>query len=253
MIYQLKDKILAADLFKFWDETILWSCLQGVMGEIYVDHRKMPKSAAAVLGDFVFLAGQVNEELIQFPLQYKTNHYRIFVPKDQTWQEKIELYYQNNCKKITRFATKKDTVFQREKLEKIIDTLPEIYHLRKIDQENFQDCLREEWSKDLVSQYRGYEEYEKLGLGFTIYHGNEIVAGASSYASYYGGIEIEVDTKKEFRRKGLAQVCCAALIIESLNRNLYPSWDAHNKASLALAEKLGYVFHYSYDAYEVWK
>jgi len=32
---------------------------------------------------------------------------------------------------------------------------------------------------------------------------------------------------------------------------LYPSWDAHNKGSLALAEKLGYHYAYDYTAFEV--
>ena len=34
--------------------------------------------------------------------------------------------------------------------------------------------------------------------------------------------------------------CGAALILECLERGLYPSWDAHDTVSLALAEQLGY-------------
>ena len=67
-----------------------------------------------------------------------------------------------------------------------------------------------------------------------------LVAGASSYATFEGGIEIEIDTRPEERRKGLARACGAALILECLDRGLYPSWDAHDTVSLALAEQLGY-------------
>lgn len=81
----------------------------------------------------------------------------------------------------------------------------------------------------------------------------EIVAGASSYSSYKEGIEIEVDTKEEYRRKGLATVCSARLILECLDKGLYPSWDAQNKWSVALAEKLGYHYSHTYTAYEMWK
>lgn len=35
-------------------------------------------------------------------------------------------------------------------------------------------------------------------------------------------------------------------------RNLYPSWDAQNKWSLDLAEKLRYHYSHTYDAYEIW-
>lgn len=79
-----------------------------------------------------------------------------------------------------------------------------------------------------------------------------IVSGASSYSRYLDGIEIEIDTREEYRRKGLAYICGAKLILECLKRNLYPSWDAHNPASIALAEKLGYHFSHAYQAVEIW-
>jgi GNAT superfamily N-acetyltransferase len=72
---------------------------------------------------------------------------------------------------------------------------------------------------------------------------------ASSYTVYNGGIEIEVDTKPEFRRKGLAAACSARLILECLQRELYPSWDAHDLRSVALAEKLGYHADDPYTVY----
>ena len=53
------------------------------------------------------------------------------------------------------------------------------------------------------------------------------------------------------RRIGLASACGAKLILECINRNLYPSCDAQNKRSVALAEKLGYQFDKEYVAYEV--
>ena len=78
-----------------------------------------------------------------------------------------------------------------------------------------------------------------------------IVSGASSYTRYKEGIEIEVDTVKEERRKHLALVVCSALIVRCLEEGLYPSWDAQNMDSVHLAEKLGYEFDHEYIAYEV--
>ena len=60
-----------------------------------------------------------------------------------------------------------------------------------------------------------------------------------------------VDSKEEYRSRGLAEICSAGLILECLKRGLYPSWDAQNKGSLALAEKLGYHYSHTYTAYEV--
>lgn len=79
------------------------------------------------------------------------------------------------------------------------------------------------------------------------------VSGASSYSSFRGGIEIEIDTHPEHRRRGLAYACGAALILKCLERGWYPSWDAQNPWSLALAQKLGYHFDKAYTAYEILK
>ena len=40
-------------IFENWNETIIWSCLQGTMGEI---HTNVSEDAAmAILGDFAFM------------------------------------------------------------------------------------------------------------------------------------------------------------------------------------------------------
>jgi predicted GNAT family acetyltransferase len=49
-----------------------------------------------------------------------------------------------------------------------------------------------------------------------------------------------IDTKPEYRQKGLATACASKLILTALERGLYPSWDAFDLRSVALAEKLGY-------------
>ena len=107
------------------------------------------------------------------------------------------------------------------------------------------------WARDLVSQFKDYETYERLGLGVVVYKDQELVAGASSYSRYREGIEIEIDTREDHRRKGLAYGCGARLILECLKRGLYPSWDAQNLWSAALARKLGYHFSHAYTAYEI--
>ena len=43
-----------------------------------------------------------------------------------------------------------------------------------------------------------------------------------------------------------------ALILACLEQEIYPGWDAHNLASRALAEKLGYHFLREYVSYEIY-
>ena len=62
---------------------------------------------------------------------------------------------------------------------------------------------------------------------------------------------VGVATDKEYRRQGLAEAACAKLMLECLKRGWYPSWDAHNMASVHLAEKLGYHFDREYTVFEI--
>ena len=90
-------------------------------------------------------------------------------------------------------------------------------------------------------------------MGFAAMLGDIMAAGASTYSYYTGGIEVQIDTDSGFQQMGLAQCCGARLILDCMRRGLYPSWDAHNLKSLALAEKFGYEPAGEYIAYEYWQ
>ena len=106
-------------------------------------------------------------------------------------------------------------------------------------------------TRDFVSPFESKEKYLELGRGMVILKDGKIVAGASSYTRYKEGIEIEVDTVEAERRKGMATIVCAALILRCLKEGLYPSWDAQNMNSVRLSEQFGYEFDHEYTAYEV--
>lgn len=251
-IIRLEKPACAAELFAGWEETPIWSCLQGVMGEIYGDHPEHPASAAAILGDFCFLAGEPSQALVAFKPEGSKKEFIIMIPQNGAWGQMIEEHWGHQAKKVTRYAVKKDPdAFDKAKLQKMAGNLPEGYKIKPVDKELFQQCRSMEWSRDQVGQYNGFEEYKKLGLGFVIVKDGEAVSGASSYSSYQDGIEIQIDTRKDHRRKGLARVCGATLILECLERDLYPSWDAQNQESIYLAEQLGYQLDHPYTAYEI--
>ena len=115
----------------------------------------------------------------------------------------------------------------------------------------FDQCLLNPLTCDFVSCFESKEQYLELGRGMVLLKNGRIVSGASSYTRYKEGIEIEVDTVSEERRKGLATIVSAALILLCLEEGLYPSWDAQNILSVHLAEKLGYEFDHEYTVYEV--
>lgn len=243
----------AAGLFAGWEETPIWSCLQGVMGNVYGDHPENPASAAAILGDFCFLAGVPSKAMAAYKPEESRQDFIIMVPQNERWGQVIREYWGEKAKEVTRFAVKKEqNNFDKEKLQKMAANLPDGYEIMPITQKLYEKCREMEWSRDLVGQYKSFAEYEKLGLGFAVVKDGELAAGASSYSSYRGGIEIQIDTQMEHRRKGLARACGATLVLECLKRGLYPSWDAQNPESIALAEQLGYHLDHPYTAYEIW-
>lgn len=237
----------AATLFDGWNEAMIWSCLQGHMGNMATDHCECPTSAMVEVGDICFFAGQPNSSLFQSIAGFK-----LLVPKDKNWEKLIESYYGKRARRFFRYAIKKEPdVFDKEKLIGYIKALNHCYEIKLFNEKIFQMARSEAWSVDLCSQFKDYADYEKRAVGIAILHEGKLVSGASPYAVYNGGIEIEIDTKPEYRQKGLATVCGAKLILECLACKLYPSWDAHDMRSVSLAEKLGYRMDYPYVTYEL--
>ena len=246
MIYELEDSLKVEKLFEGWQETLIYSCLQKVMGKIFVTDPDEPKSAFAFVGCFGFFAGIPDRELVG----NKPEGFVIMIPENEAWASLIEKVYPD-ARRVKRFAIRKDTRFDTVSLQKNILKLPAGYELKEIDAEIYDKCLESPVTADFVSSFESKEKYLKDGRGMVIIKNGEIVSGASSYTRYREGIEIEVDTVRSERRKNLALIACSALILRCLEEGLYPSWDAQNMESVHLAEKLGYEFDHEYVAYEV--
>ncbi len=246
MIHELKDTSKVQSLFKGWEETLIYSCLQNVMGRVFVTDPDNPKSAMAFVGCFGFYAGEPDRELVE----NKPEGFVIMTPQNEEWASLIGDCFPSS-KRVIRYAIKKDTQFDVEALKKKISELPEGYELKPIDSDIYDLCLENPVTRDFVSAFESKEKYLELGRGIVILKDGNIVSGASSYTRYKTGIEIEVDTAESERRKQLATIVCAALIVQCLEEGLYPSWDAQNMNSVHLAEKLGYEFSHEYVAYEV--
>ncbi len=217
---------------------MIWSCLQGVMGSVYVAG---DSGAMESLGDFCFFAGEPEESLLRFRPPECQGKTRILVPGNADWAMAMESVFGSRAEKGIRYAFHKgETHFRRTRLEAFARALPQGVVLREIDRAWYRKCLEQDWCRDFVSLFGSYERFVQMGLGVLAVKDGEILSGASSYSAYRGGIEIEVDTRADQRRLGLARACAAKLILLCLERGRVPSWDAANPASAALAEQLGF-------------
>lgn len=230
-------------LFAGWDAPMVRACLQGWMGRVTTFGED---SAMASIGDFCFLAGRPVPELAV------RADAPILVPCGEGWARTIEDILGEGAVPFTRYATRHaPEQFSLGKLIGFIKALPQGFRLHSIERENYFKLMEEEWARDLCGCFVDDVDFLERGLGFVATQGGLLVAGAASYAACDGAIEIEIDTRPDFRRLGLATACGAKLILECLARDIYPGWDAHDSRSLSLAEKLGYQMDRPYPAYWV--
>lgn len=235
-----------APLFDGWEETLIWSCLQGCMGYALADDDDHPTAAQIVIADFCFFAGKANLDLV------RRAGGSLLIPRDKPWEEAIETVWQDRVERSLRYATKKEpNIFDVDRLTAYAASRDDDYEVRLFDRDCYAQAMSADWSRDLCAQFADAQDYLHRGLGVAALYRGQLVAGASSYTVYNTGLEIEIDTKPEFRRKGLATACGARLILECLNRGLYPSWDAHDLRSMALAQKLGYHLDKPYPTYTI--
>lgn len=219
------------------------ACLQGYMGHITTWGEG---SALASIGDFCFLAGEpVSELLAQADAP-------ILVPGSEAWSGMIQEKLGEKAAPFTRYATREPPEgFDRDRLISFTDALPEGFKLAPIGKEMYPDMVSQGWSRDLCGNFDDGADFVRRGIGIAVLLEGKPVAGAASYAVCDGEIEIEIDTAPNCRQKGLAAACGGKLILECLDRGIYPGWDAHDRRSLALAEKLGYRLGRPYTAFWV--
>lgn len=85
------------------------------------------------------------------------------------------------------------------------------------------------------------EDFVARGFGYCALDGSNPVCVASSFVVCQKGVEIQIDTKKNYQGQGLGTAVAATMIIHCLENNIVPGWDAATQISVRLAEKLGFT------------
>lgn len=251
MIYQadLKARKKLIPMFKDIESTIILACLQGHMGTAWVDDLDNPKVAQIIVGVFVYYAGDAcateSEELAK-----NVPDEALVIVVGDAWRERVESMHKGSIHQIDRYRLKRNPEhLDREHIKRLLTNLPMNYQLKKIDEKIVNEVSLHELSENFISQFDSAADFIKRGVGFAIISEGSVVSAATSFSIYDEGIEIEIATHPQYRGRGLATITAAALLLDCLDRGLYPSWDAANLESLILAQKLGYVFKEVYSAY----
>ncbi|MGE8205718.1 GNAT family N-acetyltransferase [Heyndrickxia sp. NPDC080065] len=236
-------------MFAHLNSTIILSCLQGHMGKAWADNLEEPTVAQITVGIFVFYAGNPHtkeaEELLN-----NLPDYTLAIVGTEEWKYRIEEVHKGSFEKFQRYEFFKNPEhLDRNYLKSLLSPLPANYELIRIDETIAKKPSFHELSEDFISQFNSLDDFIDRGIGFAMLKEGKVVCGATSYSIYDDGIEIEIATHPQHRRKGLATITASALILDCRDRGLYPSWDGANSESVKLAQKLGYILKDSYDTY----
>ena len=239
-------------IFNFdFPNTIIEAYFKSNIGMAWVDDYNNPTACQVIVGDYGFLCGNPDTETAielvgNIPDDYMSS-VLVTLTDSEKWDKLLLDYYGKRAKVSTRYSTTLNVAeVNREQLSAFINRLPEQYRMVQIDKEIYQLTKAEKWSSDLCAQFKSSDDFVQRGIGYAVLLQDELVAGASSYLEYTGHIEIELQTKQEHRHRGLALSCSAMLVNECLKNSVYPNWDAANKESLHIAQKLGYCLKSPY-------
>ncbi|SRR5579883_2161711 len=211
--------------------------IEGGMGRAFADAADPPSAALLVL-DFSILGGDAATpgaaELVRL---LEPGSGSAIVP-DEAWRRVLQENYPGELHDDPREAFTAGR-FEREHLGRLSASLPDGFALVRVRPD--QVAAFAELEADLVRNFGSYEAFAERGVGFGVLHDGRFVAGCSSFAIGGGRLEIEIDTHPDFRRRGLARVVGAAMVLWCLDHGLEPCWDAANPMSSALARQLGFV------------
>ena len=243
------------ELCKENNEVLVRGAVDGTIGRVWVPQLGNSSYCLIVVGDFAYLMGlpPKGERALDLKTQiYQSASKAYIYPQNGRWEDWLEEEFMGQTRLVSRYALRKDEHhFDSGLLKQYIESVPKGIRIKRIDDRLYHQALKEEWSRDLCANFEDEKHFQEKGFGYVALKGRELVAGCSAYGASEGMMEIEVDTRKDFRRQGLALACSAAFLLESLEKGIIPNWDAVNLQSVGLAEKLGYVYDREYQVYQL--
>ncbi len=195
--------------------------------------------AALTVGDFLLLAGEPETSTGAALLRSSIHPGDTLALLPEGWWSALAA--SGLCvQMLPRWAFRAVPQPEDASLRALLAELPDGFSLALIDAAWYAWCQKRQWAADFVSQFPTAADFARDGLGALLLHNGIPMAGASSYVSYPGGIEVQVQTVDGEEGHGFATLSAASLILHAHERGLRVTWDAANLASARVAEKLGY-------------
>ncbi len=236
-------------------QVLVRGAVEGTGGRVWVPDLENAPWCLIVAGDFAYLYGLPPKGAGALDLKsqiYDAAGHTFLYPENGRWAQWLEEQFPGQLRMVTRYALKRgEHHFDKDLLKTYIKGVPQGIRIKKVDERLYHLTLKEEWSRDLCANFEDFKYFQAHGLGYAALKGHKIVAGCWAYGASEGMMEVQVKTKKEHRRQGLALGCSAAFVLECLEKDIIPNWDATNQQSVELALKLGYIYEKEYQVYHL--
>ena len=230
------------------DRVLIDSVLEGSFGSAWADSLSEPTVARLDSGAFTLLGGDPGAAaartlLAVAPISYVT-------PESHGWRQILQKAFGPTISAL-RFTPFSWESLDEAYLADLSQQLPAGFAVKRVDA-----ALAERLPADMGNVYflecfHSVEDFLERGAGFCAIHGGKIVSAASSAAASRYGIDIDIATVAEYRKRGLGMAVGARLVLHCLQNGLEPHWLAANADSERLAARLGYRLEKPYETFEI--
>lgn len=225
--------------------------LEGSMGKVLVNDQENPCVAVLSLPKhkMYILGGDAKHPAAREFVAQLPNFSNLFFGMPE-WPKLLDQVHKGKVIVLKRYAFRSDSL-NLERLQGLKAQLPGNFRIERINLP-YAQRIAEEKSDLTDGQMFGFtspQDFMERGFGYCALEKGKIVCIASTGAVCSKGIEVQINTHKKYRGRGLASATGAALLIECLENGLDPSWDAATEISAGLAKKLGYTPRGEYNVY----
>lgn len=216
---------------------------EGQMGEAYVDDPANPTAWRISIGPFWYFAGDAGSPGGR-ALLGELRAYNMLMPSPPEWSAAAKETFGDKLVTFPRYSFSADALSEAQ-LASILDTSPHRDRVRRVDA----GLLARPDNYVQFDDFDSAEDFLARGIGYTLMEDDKLAGAAYSSLVCNRGIEVSLFVDEPYRLRGIATAVSAALLLECVRRGLRPNWDAANRESCKIAERLGYLPAGSYDCF----
>jgi GNAT superfamily N-acetyltransferase len=221
--------------------------IEGQMGRVYVDDPGRLAAYCLAVGPFRYFAGDAGAPGGR-RLMEALAPYNILMPSPALWPELAREVFGDHLRSFSRYSFSTDRL-SSEHLNLLLEHSPHRDSVVRLDLDLIGKIAGQPNMYLDLEDFESAADFMARGMGYTLLEEGQAMGIAYSSLVNSRGIEVSVYVKDAYRRQGVAAALCSRLLLECLQHGLRPNWDAANPESVRLAEKLGYTYLESYDAY----